>query len=77
MFQLPVIMFFLTKLGVVTPKLLMKNQRIAVVLGFIVAAVLSPPDIFSQSLMAVPLLVLFELGILASFLARPRHKPAG
>ena len=77
MFQLPVIKFFLTKLGVVTPKLLMKNQRIAVVLGFIVAAVLSPPDIFSQSLMAVPLLVLFELGILASFLARPRHKPAG
>ena len=76
MFQLPVIMFFLTKLGVVTPKLLMKNQRIAVVLVFIVAAVLSPPDIFSQSLMAVPLLVLFELGVLASALARPRSKPA-
>ncbi len=76
MFQLPVIMFFLTKLGVVTPKLLMKNQRIAVVLVFIVAAILSPPDIFSQSLMAVPLLVLFELGVLASSLARPRSKPA-
>jgi len=76
MFQLPVIMFFLTKLGVVTPKLLMKNQRIAVVLVFIVAAILSPPDIFSQSLMAVPLLVLFELGVLASVLARPRSKPA-
>jgi sec-independent protein translocase protein TatC len=76
MFQLPVIMFFLTKLGVVTPKLLMKNQRIAVVLVFVVAAILSPPDIFSQSLMAVPLLVLFELGVLASVLARPRSKPA-
>lgn len=73
-FQLPVIMFFLTKLGVVTPRLLMKNQRIAVVLVFIVAAVLSPPDVFSQALMAVPLLVLFELGVLASFLARPRPR---
>jgi len=73
-FQLPVIMFFLTKLGVVTPRLLMKNQRLAVVLIFIGAAVLSPPDVFSQVLMAIPLLVLFELGVLASFLARPRTR---
>jgi sec-independent protein translocase protein TatC len=75
-FQLPIIMFFLAKLGVVTPKLLMKNQRIAVVLIFIVAAILSPPDVFSQVLMAVPLLVLFELGVLASLLAKPRRNPA-
>jgi sec-independent protein translocase protein TatC len=75
-FQIPVIMFFLTKLGVVTPKLLMKNQRIAVVLVFIVAAILSPPDVFSQVLMAIPLLVLFELGVVASFLARARRKSA-
>jgi sec-independent protein translocase protein TatC len=74
-FQLPVIMFFLTKLSVVTPRLLMKNQRIAVVLVFVVAAVLSPPDVFSQTLMAVPLLLLFELGVLASLLARPRTGP--
>jgi sec-independent protein translocase protein TatC len=69
-FQLPVIMFFLTKLGVVTPRFLMKNQRAAIVVVFIVAAVLSPPDVFSQILMAIPLLVLFELSILASVLAR-------
>jgi sec-independent protein translocase protein TatC len=75
-FQLPVIMFFLTKLGVITPKLLMKNQRIAVVLVFIVAAILSPPDVFSQILMAIPLLVLFELGVGASFLAKPRRNAA-
>jgi len=73
-FQLPVIMFFLAKLGVVTPRLLMKNQRIAIVLIFVVAAILSPPDVFSQCLMAAPLLVLFELGVLASFLARPRSR---
>jgi len=75
-FQLPVIMFFLTKLGVITPKLLMKNQRTAVVLVFIVAAILSPPDVFSQVLMAIPLLVLFELGVVASYLAKPRRNAA-
>ncbi len=74
-FQLPVVMFFLAKLGVVTPKLLMKNQRIAIVLIFIVAAILSPPDVFSQVLMAIPLFVLFELGVLASYLAKPRSAP--
>ena len=73
-FQIPVIIFFLTKLGVVTPKLLMKSQRIAIVLIFIVAAILSPPDVFSQVLMAIPLFVLFELGVLASFLAKPRRR---
>jgi sec-independent protein translocase protein TatC len=76
-FQLPVIMFFMTKLGVITPKLLMKNQRIAVVLVFIVAAILSPPDVFSQVLMAIPLLVLFELGVVASYLAKTRRSAAG
>jgi len=75
-FQIPVIMFFLTKLGVVTPKLLMKSQRIAIVLIFIVAAILSPPDVFSQILMAIPLFILFELGVLASFLAKPRRNAA-
>jgi sec-independent protein translocase protein TatC len=74
-FQLPIIMFFLAKLGVITPKLLMKNQRIAIVLIFIVAAILSPPDVFSQILMAIPLFVLFELGVLATYLAKPRRKP--
>jgi len=76
MFQLPVIMFFLTKLGVVTPRFLMKNQRAAIVLVFILAAILSPPDVFSQVLMAIPLLALFELSILASMLAAPRRQPA-
>jgi sec-independent protein translocase protein TatC len=69
-------MFFLTKLGVVTPRFLARNQRGAIVVILIVAAVLSPPDVFSQVLMAVPLLVLFELSILASFLAAPRARPA-
>jgi sec-independent protein translocase protein TatC len=75
-FQLPVIMFFLTKLRVVTPKFLMKNQRAAIVIVFIVAAILSPPDVFSQVLMAVPLLVLFEISVLGSYVAAGGRKPA-
>jgi len=68
-FQIPVVIFFLTKLGVVTPRLLMKQQKVAIVIIFIVAAVLTPPDVISQLLMAGPLLVLYEISILGSFLA--------
>jgi sec-independent protein translocase protein TatC len=71
-FQMPVIFFFLTKLGVVRPRMLLKNQRIAIVIIFIVAAILSPPDVFSQVLMAVPLLVLYYLSMVVSFAARAR-----
>lgn len=74
-FQLPIVMFFLTKLGVVTPKLLMRNQRVAIVIILIAAAVLSPPDVFSQVLMAIPMLVLFELSVLSSSLAAAGRRP--
>ena len=75
-FQLPVIMFFLTKLGVVTPRLLWKNQRVAIVIIAIAAAILSPPDVFSMVLMGIPLLILFELSIVGSVLAGGRKKVA-
>ena len=75
-FQLPVIMFFLTKLGVVTPRLLWKNQRAAIVIIAIAAAILSPPDVFSMVLMGIPLLILFELSIVGSVLAGGRKKVA-
>jgi sec-independent protein translocase protein TatC len=76
-FQLPMVLFFLTKLGVVTPGWLMRNQRVAVVVIFIAAAILSPPDVFSQVLMAVPMLVLYELGVVASYIAAAgRGRPA-
>jgi sec-independent protein translocase protein TatC len=71
-FQMPVVVFFLARLGIVTTRLLWRSQRIAVVACFVVGAVLSPPDIVSQTLMSVPLLVLYELSILGAWLARPR-----
>ncbi len=68
-FQIPVVIFFLTKLGIVTPRLLMKQQKVAIVIIFIVAGILTPPDVISQLLMAGPLLVLYEISILGSILA--------
>lgn len=63
-FELPIIMIFLVKLGVVTPETLAKNRRFAVVISFIVAAFLTPtPDMFNQTLMAVPMILLYEFGI--------------
>ena len=61
-FELPVITFFLAKIGLVNDQMLKDFFRYAVVLIFIVAAVLTPPDVISQVLMAAPLLILYEIG---------------
>jgi len=64
-FELPVAIVFLARMGLVTPKTLAKNRKYAVLVAFIVAAVLTPtPDFFNQTLMAVPMLVLYEVGII-------------
>lgn len=63
-FELPVFAFFLAKLGLIDHQFLKRKRKIAIVLAFVVAAVLSPsPDVMSQLLMAGPLLVLYELSI--------------
>jgi sec-independent protein translocase protein TatC len=56
-------MYFLAKVGVVTPEFLVKNRKYAVLVAFIVSAILTPPDVFSQILFAVPLFLLFEVSI--------------
>lgn len=71
-FQLPLLCLFLTKTGIITPTFLTRKRRHAIVIIFIVAAALTPPDIVSQFLMAIPLLVLYELGILLSKVAGRR-----
>jgi sec-independent protein translocase protein TatC len=71
-FELPILIIVLTKLGIVTTESLKKRRRLAIVLAFVAGAILTPtPDAFNQTLMAVPIILLYELGILlASIFAR-------
>lgn len=72
-FQLPIVILFLTKIGIVTPAILKKRRKEAIVLVFIAAAVMTPPDVVTQVLMAVPLIFLYELGIIFSRVAYRKH----
>jgi sec-independent protein translocase protein TatC len=65
-FELPIITFFLTKIGVLTPSFMRTYRKHAIVLIFIVAAIITPPDVFSQTLVAIPLLILYEVSIIIS-----------
>ena len=72
-FELPVVMVLLGKLGLVTPQMLSRNRRYVIVLSFLVAAILTPPDVFTQVLMAVPLLILYEVSILLTRWTAPKE----
>jgi sec-independent protein translocase protein TatC len=65
-FELPVIVYFLSKMGIVTPKLMKKYRKIMIVVIFFVAAVITPPDVFSQIMVAIPLLLLYEVSVVIS-----------
>jgi len=66
LFELPVLVFFLTKAGIITPDFLRKYRRHAFVVILVVAAVITPPDVLSLILVAFPLWLLFELSISVS-----------
>lgn len=63
LFELPVVIYYLSKLGVVTSQMLRSGRRIAVVVILVIAAFITPPDPFSQVLVSLPLFVLYELAI--------------
>jgi len=69
-FEMPVVSFFLARAGLITHTTLMRVGRYAIVIVFVVAAILTPPDVVSQLLMAAPLLVLYGLSIGVAYLAR-------
>jgi sec-independent protein translocase protein TatC len=63
-FELPIIIYFLAKIGIVGPSFLRKYRKHAIVLILLLAAIITPPDIFSQIVVSLPLLVLYEVSIL-------------
>lgn len=75
LFELPVVVFFLAKLGIATPEVLRKGRKYALIVILIVAALLTPPDPISQVIMAIPLLLLYEFSIWqASLVQRSRKR---
>ncbi len=65
-FELPVVVFFLSKIGLLTPKLMRDKRRYAILIIFVLAAIVTPPDWFSIWLVAIPLLILYEASIAIS-----------
>jgi sec-independent protein translocase protein TatC len=73
-FELPVIIFFLSKMGIVTPQFLKQKRKYAILLAFVLSAILTPPDVITQCMMAGPLIVLYEIGILVSRVAQKKKE---
>ena len=68
-FEMPLFAYFLSRFGLLTPAFMRRSRRYAVLVIFIVAAILTPPDVFSQCLMAIPMLLLYEVSIYVSAMA--------
>jgi sec-independent protein translocase protein TatC len=66
LFLLPIASFFLTHIGLITPTFLKKYRRHAIVVILIISAIITPPDILSQVIVSIPIIILYEVGILFS-----------
>jgi sec-independent protein translocase protein TatC len=77
-FELPVLILFLARIGIVTHRFLLRYFRYAVVVIFIIAAVITPtPDVATQSVFAIPMIGLYLLGVLVAWLFGKKQEPAG
>tara|TARA_B100000768_G_scaffold178260_2_gene193752 strand:+ start:73 stop:888 length:816 start_codon:yes stop_codon:yes gene_type:complete len=73
-FELPIIIYFFTRIGIVTPTFLKKNRKFALIILLSLSAIITPPDIASQIIVCIPLLILYELSILISILVYQKQK---
>jgi sec-independent protein translocase protein TatC len=74
-FELPLIVTFLAKLGLVSVDFLKKNRKYALLLFFVFAAILTPPDVVTQIMMALPLMVLYEISIIGARIFGSKKEP--
>ena len=65
-FEMPVVVLFMTKIGLITPDLMKKYRKFAVLSSFILSAILTPPDVATQIMMALPIIILYEVSIIIS-----------
>lgn len=65
-FELPIVMYFLTKMGLITPDFLKKYRKHALVVVLVLAAIITPPDIISQIIVGIPIMILYEVSIFIS-----------
>lgn len=72
-FEMPLFAYFLARLRLLTPQAMRRNRKYAVLLIFIIAAILTPPDVFSQTMMAIPMLILYEISI---YIAKAANRTA-
>lgn len=73
-FELPVIVVALTRLGILRPAVLARNRKYIIFVIFVVAAVLTPPDVISQMMLGMPVLLLFEISLLLARWVQPKKK---
>lgn len=74
-FETPILIFFLARLGLVTPAFLLKNLKYAILIIFIIAAMITPtPDIVTQSALAVPMIALYLLGIMIAWIFEKKEE---
>ncbi|MFA5974057.1 MAG: twin-arginine translocase subunit TatC [Lentimicrobiaceae bacterium] len=74
-FELPVVVYVLAKIGIITPGLLKNNRKYAFVIILIVAAIITPPDVFSQLIVTVPLYALYEISVIVAIRVAPAPDP--
>jgi sec-independent protein translocase protein TatC len=65
-FELPMIIYFLSKIGLMTPRFMKKYRRHAYVILLIIAGIITPPDVFSQTMVCIPLIILYEISVIVS-----------
>lgn len=75
-FELPILMYFFTKIGLVTPAFLKNNRKFAIVIVLSISAIITPPDIASQVIVTIPILILYEVSIIISKIVYKRQQKA-
>ena len=73
-FELPILIFYLTKIGLVTPNFLKRNRKYALVGVLIIAAIITPPDVASQVIVAIPVVILYQISITISKIVEIKNK---